>query len=104
MKHGKGLWKNIQGDFYDGNYELNLKKGYGVMNFQGEIYKGHFNNDLREGEGEMIWNDGTVYKGEWKKGMANGRGVLITSEGVFRGKFLNNNFQERPKQQVSLME
>ena len=46
----------------------------------------------------MIWNDGTVYKGEWKKGMANGRGVLITSEGVFRGKFLNNNFQERPKQ------
>ena len=66
MKHGQGQESN-DGYQYTGNYQDNLKHGYGVENYKkvsiyknnGKMlplkYEGEFKNDLKNGKGKLVY-------------------------------------------------
>ena len=57
MKNGKGVYKYVTGDIYEGSYENDIKCGYGVIEFlNGDKYTGEWKNDLFHGKGKYIFH------------------------------------------------
>ena len=100
---GKGIFKGIDGLFYDGEWKNNIYDGFGMLiyndksNYTGNFkegkkegngkyilgkvtYEGEFMNDMKEGEGNETYPDGSSYKGSYSNGMKSGIGMyfLIT--------------------------
>ena len=59
---------------YEGEYLNDRKCGEGVYTWSnGCRYRGQFENDLRHGYGEMMEVDGTVHRGSWVDGVQKDR-------------------------------
>jgi hypothetical protein len=83
MRHGKGTWKMINGDCFEGEYLNDKKNGYGVYSWKsGDLYKGAFENDYRHGYGEMYWNNGKSFKGQWSNGIEINKSFKLGYEKV----------------------
>lgn len=91
---------------YDGEYENDVKWGYGVYKWKsGNIYKGKYEDDERHGYGEMHWTDGSVYKGMWHKGIQHGKGRMEFPDGTVKeGLFENNIFQGKTHDRLKLFQ
>jgi hypothetical protein len=64
---------------YHGNYENNLKNGFGTFKYtNGDTYSGKWNDGKKHGKGAYRYSiDGSVLEGTWKAGYLNyGRWVL----------------------------
>lgn len=102
-----------KGPCFQGYYENNRPKGYGIymkkcVTYEGiwerhnlvglgiEIwkdetyYQGEFYNSMKKGIGLYRWPDGTIYQGEWENNQMNGLGVIIyTDERMYQGEIKN---------------
>lgn len=115
-KHGKGKLTFPSGSYYEGNFVMNKKEGYGeyyykIGNFF-EKYEGEWLNDMKndakgkyyfenndqytggfvnnaiEGYGICIYYNKSEYKGMWKNNQKNGKGELTYNNGdVYDGDF-----------------
>lgn len=61
MINGKGYFRWEDGTHYEGNYEKNLKHGYG----------------------EYTYSNGKIYMGPWKEGKQHGNGIIINPDMSF---------------------
>lgn len=56
MRNGKGIWRsnNNHGDTYEGDYENDMKHGYGIYHWaNGSSYEGNFSKDQKHGKGKL---------------------------------------------------
>jgi len=103
--HGQGRLTFLNGDMYEGNFEVDKRDGFGCYKwkdgrqYRGEfsdnkrhgqgtflypnddIYEGAFVHGKREGYGRFVFHNGSVYEGEWKDGLYHGRGRLVDASG-----------------------
>jgi hypothetical protein len=55
-----------------------MANGKGRLTYEnGDVYEGNFDNDLREGWGVFIHADGTKYEGQWEMDQQHGRGIEV---------------------------
>lgn len=60
--HGFGRADFANGDWYEGDYNMDQREGYGKYSWQdGRAYDGQFSEDRRNGEGVFVWPDGSIY-------------------------------------------
>lgn len=77
-----GVSKNSKGEFYMGDWKLDLQTGVGIRVDQtGKKYAGQFRMDRANGVGVMINSDGTGFAGEWKNGRKSGGGMTAKPNG-----------------------
>lgn len=84
---------------YEGRYDDGKKSGKGDFLYpNGDFYRGNFDRDLREGFGMLVsFVDNYVYKGDFKGDQIRGSGTCVLSngmiiEGYFNGvSFVSNN-------------
>ena len=88
--YGKMTWSD--GDVYEGNWKNDYQHGYGKYTWpDGDVYEGNWKNDYKYGYGKMTWSDGGVYEGNWENNMRNGYGKVTWSNGdVYEGNLENN--------------
>lgn len=68
-REGKGVWRSFNGDTFEGEYQNDLKHGWGKFTWNnGQIYEGQFQNDIRNGEGTYKHPKGKMSKYIWKDG------------------------------------
>jgi len=93
-----GRWSSIKKDFYNGNFKLGNREGYGVYNYKnGSKYEGHWKNGSSNGHGSYTFANGDNYTGEFLNGRFNGKGIYKfknsaseTLDGIFKdGKFMS---------------
>ena len=71
-KSGKGkfVWKN--GEKYEGNFENDLRNGFGVYTYSkedaGDYHEGHWKDDKKSGKGKLVFKDGTKQEGIFENG------------------------------------
>ena len=84
------------GNVFEGNYENNLKNGYGKMTWSnGDVYEGNWENGDQNGYGKITWSSGDVYEGNWKNDYQNGYGKITWSSGdVYEGNWENGNMSD----------
>lgn len=65
MRNGQGCWVSPDElESYKGPYKLDKKCGYGVYQWDdGYMYKGNFDNDVRHGFGELYEGNILKYRG-----------------------------------------
>lgn len=81
-RSGFGISKNETGNYYAGEWKLNLKNGVGMYVGDGRSkYAGEWRLNRRNGAGIQISQDGIRYAGEWKNGKKNGIGLLLFPNG-----------------------
>lgn len=72
-RHGKG--KLIYGKSsklnleYEGEFQEDLRWGFGKLTTVKGVYEGHFQNGNFHGEGEFRFKNGMVKKGLWSNGV-----------------------------------
>ena len=88
----KGIYKNANGHFYEGDFKNNYYDGYGIYKFpDGGIYEGEWKKGVYEGKGIYKFPDGGSYEGEWKNNIYEGKGIFKYADGrVYEGDFKNN--------------
>lgn len=81
--HGYGTMQYYFGGVFTGNYEMNIRTGYGVYiweetddpNIPWTVFEGNFANDWISGEGTLYFKDGTS-----KTGTFDGNALPLTAE------------------------
>jgi len=103
-KHGRGLFKAIDGSLYYGEWKHNKICGKGVMISEAGIYEGEWLDRCKHGRGVSHWmvthvlkriGAGKVgllvYDGEWRDGKSCGKGLSVgTDEGTYEGEWEND--------------
>lgn len=82
---------------YEGRYDDGKKSGKGDFLYpNGDFYRGNFDRDLREGFGMIVsFVDNYVYKGEFKGDQIRGAGICVLSNGmIIDGYFNGVSFRE----------
>ena len=52
------------GSIFEGNYENDLKNGFGIYkDINGAYYEGEYKDDYMHGKGKYIWENGDIYEG-----------------------------------------
>ena len=79
---GKGKFTDYFGSSYDGQWEDNKRKGYGIsIELHGDkepcdsnngTYQGWWYDNQKSGEGKFTYANGTIYNGQWDSGMKDG--------------------------------
>ena len=92
--YGKMTWSN--GDVYEGNFKNDYQNGYGKMTWSNVgVYEGNWENMVQNGYGKMTWSDGNVYEGNWENGTQNGYGKFTWSDGdIYEGNWENGNMSD----------
>jgi hypothetical protein len=83
--HGEGQYNMKSGDRYVGNYEYNVRCGFGTYTYydSGDIYTGNFLNGVYDGEGCYEYaSDNATYEGSWTNGKKNGFGTYKYANGI----------------------
>jgi hypothetical protein len=93
MRHGYGELNEFNlNQIYKGSWYKNEKHGEGVQSYpDGSSYTGGWIKNKRQGNGEWSCLDGTIYDGQWRNDMMNGQGFYKMQDGFcYEGQFLNN--------------
>jgi hypothetical protein len=78
---------------YEGDFYFDFMHGKGVWKDpQGNIYTGDFAGDSRTGDAIVKYANGDVYEGEFLLNKKEGNGKLETAEFVYNGEFYNDKF------------
>ncbi|KRX09529.1 Protein kinase-like domain [Pseudocohnilembus persalinus] len=91
-KEGFGVWKDLQGYKYEGQYVSDKKQGQGkeIMP-NGDIYEGDFYQNKREGQGILVYNRNSKiysYQGQFLEGKKHGFGMEKMQNGkIFQVKY-----------------
>ena len=68
-RHGFGVWTDVNGDIYRGEFKNNLRHGKGIMEYNdGRTFEGTWRDGRKRGRGTMTYANGDVYTGKWRKG------------------------------------
>jgi hypothetical protein len=96
--HGKGIFRNQEGDVYEGHMVNDLKEGTGKLTYaDGRIFQGRFDDDEAV-EGTIKFPDGARYKGQLHNGARHGYGVYHFNDGsVYEGESVMNVFEGKGK-------
>ncbi|CAK59186.1 unnamed protein product (macronuclear) [Paramecium tetraurelia] len=101
-KSGKGKMSYPSGNYYDGDFLMDKKEGYGVMFWlnSNEKYYGEWKDNVQNGWGVHLWiepkGEGSKYlrnryEGEWENGERSGVGVFYYANGAkYMGSWRNN--------------
>lgn len=96
VRSGQGSCKYANNDSFVGNFQGNLREGWGVYSsapvrmlgqdgevreIAGDQYSGNWHRDQKHGHGKYVWADGDVYEGQWEKDMRAGEGICTYSNG-----------------------
>jgi hypothetical protein len=90
-KHGRGRWMLPNGDFYTGEFNLDLPHGAGLYQWRGDSsqkgnrYLGDFHFGKKHGYGVLVTADGDRYEGLWKD---DARGGQTATEIQFQRRYL----------------
>lgn len=89
-KNGAGVYAEIDGSRYEGQFVNGRFEGEGKVFFGEELdYAGQFRNGLRHGQGKA-WANGHVYEGEWVNGRPEGEFTISFANGTqYKGQFSN---------------
>lgn len=119
VKHGYGVYKDSEGNTYEGNWNLDKKQGYGKQTFKGNgkiedtmstgkdnsieskfgpdftkvggTYEGTYEDGKFNGFGKFTYHEGSYYEGTWKQGKIDGIGTFYGSDGsVYTGEWKQN--------------
>lgn len=90
MIHGYGLLINGPQTFYEGNFQNNVKHGYGYEAFQKGAYVGHYINGKPEGKGTFYSTTGEIYEGQYVAGIKHGYGRWSTPTQSYQGEWRAN--------------
>ncbi|KAG7357995.1 MORN repeat-containing protein [Nitzschia inconspicua] len=96
--HGKGIFRNQEGDVYEGHMVNDLKEGTGKLTYaDGRIFQGKFDDDEAV-EGTIKFPDGAFYRGALYNGARHGYGVYHFNDGsVYEGESVMNVFEGKGK-------
>jgi hypothetical protein len=96
--HGKGIFRNQEGDVYEGHMVNDLKEGTGkLMYADGRVFQGKFDDDEAV-EGTIKFPDGARYEGQLHNGARHGYGVYHFNDGsVYEGESVMNVFEGKGK-------
>ncbi|KAL3923384.1 MAG: hypothetical protein SGARI_006230, partial [Bacillariaceae sp.] len=96
--HGKGVFRNQDGDVYEGHMVNDLKEGKGKLKYaDGRVFEGNFDDDEAV-EGTIKFPDGARYEGELHNGARHGYGVYYFNDGsVYEGQSKMNVFEGKGK-------
>ena len=91
---GKGLFMNIRGDYYFGDWENGIPNGFGIIVFNGmKSYEGEFKDGQKCGQGIEVFPDGDYYKGEFINGYREGKGKYnFVGGSYYNGDMKNSKF------------
>jgi len=91
IKQGTFIAHFASGSVFEGNFENNVKTGYGKFTWpDGEVYAGNYENGTQNGYGKFTWPDGEVYAGNYENGTQNGYGKMTWPDGeVYAGNYEN---------------
>ena len=89
LRHGKGILRFANGDFYEGSFKQGYRDGMGRYTLEKgkRIYSGEWKRSLRHGKGTEIFPDGSRYEGMYAKDRFEGVGKLEKSNTVYEGEF-----------------
>ena len=92
QKHGRGIYRWIDGSVYEGDYRDDLRDGKGKFLWSnGESYTGDYLKDGRTGKGIYHWPDGSKYNGEFLSGKRQGLGTYHSTEGsIYEGEWFDD--------------
>lgn len=78
-RHGKGVAYYANGDQYKGEWNENVKTGYGTYLYSriGLKYEGEWKNDKRHGHGSIFFENGDHFQGSWECGELRKNEVMI---------------------------
>jgi hypothetical protein len=90
--HGRGIWRDVDGSVYDGEWIDGLKEGRGTFRWSdGSSYSGTWLADKMHGQGIYASSDGSQkYIGAWEFGLRQGQGVLSDALGTYEGEWRND--------------
>lgn len=90
--NGKGIFRYINGDVYEGEFIKDRKKGKGIFRYiNGDIYEGEYSNDKCKGKGIYKYKDGRYYEGEFLEDKIHGKGMFKYANGdIYEGEFVND--------------
>jgi hypothetical protein len=89
IRHGQGVMKYLNGNFYMGEWKNDFFDGFGEYAWSdGRTFKGCFKQDKMHGKGVVHWPDGRKFEGEYKMDMVHGHGIVNLADGrAFEGEF-----------------
>ena len=65
-RSGTGIYENINGDIYLGEWQDDCFSGEGIYIFSSnERYEGEITNGAKHGEGTYYYLSGAIYRGSW---------------------------------------
>jgi hypothetical protein len=76
QRHGFGRIEHENGNSFEGEFENNVKSGFGIESSQGGKYQGWYQDDAFHGFGHLEKFSSTDYYGELKQGKQHGLGVV----------------------------
>ena len=96
--NGKGKLKNVEGDFYEGDFLDGQKTGFCKIIFaDNTIYEGGIEKGLFNGKGNIKYINGIEYDGNFSGSTFNGYGKIKNNEECYEGNFDNNLFHGKGK-------
>ena len=94
--NGKGRLLSINGDYYEGDFNMGLIEGNGTFHSKKEEYKyiGDFKDYKFHGEGRIIYEkEDIIYEGEFNEGYKHGFGkIIFKNKSSYEGNFEKNNY------------
>jgi hypothetical protein len=90
VKNSSGTYTYRNGNVFEGEWENNLRHGYGRMLYYNnctpldsfvETYEGDWKQGKKSGKGRFIWSNGDRYEGDFVDGRREGKGIMILING-----------------------
>ncbi|KAL7464894.1 hypothetical protein ACHAXS_005220 [Conticribra weissflogii] len=80
-RHGYGIYRSKNGNFYRGEWKKGKKDGFGIAFYGANVYMGHWKNNMRHGHGVMKIENGDVFEGDWNCHAKKGIGAYHYNDG-----------------------
>ena len=90
-QYGKGKFTYVDGGFYQGDWINDEQHGYGELCDVNGEYEGEFEHDERSGKGKQQYRNSDVYTGNWLNDKRHGKGVQKWADGPhYEGDWVND--------------
>ncbi|KRX06271.1 Protein kinase-like domain [Pseudocohnilembus persalinus] len=91
QNYGTFIYEN--GSKYEGNFENDLKNGYGKQTYLNGTYEGNWVKNQKNGHGKFTWLNNDTYIGQWVNDQKEGQGEIIyNTQEKYQGQFKQNEF------------